>query len=291
MTDDYRALAIFVCVADNDGFTGAGKRLGLSPSVVSHHINRLEEALGTALFYRSTRSMSLTPAGARMLEPARRMIAARNEAIDALSNQNAEPIGSLKVSITAFGYETSLHQRILAFARDNRRVKFELHYTDSMVDIIAEGFDVAVRLGKLADSDLKSRKIGDFHRILVASPHYLKSLPPIKTPEDLKHCEFLSFAMIPDGFKLSKGRKTIEVAPGSTRVQLDTIAAVIAAVKAGVGIQRLPASEIEDDLVSGALVRLLPDWSLPVQGVYAVWPNANPQRRMTRTFIEAISAA
>jgi len=290
MRDDFRALAVFVSVADHGGFSGAARVLKLSPSAVTHHINRLEGMLGSAVFYRSTRSISLTPDGQKILEPARRMVDARNEAIDSLIQNSTHLVGSLKVSITAFGLETKLHQRILTFARENSQINLELHYTDAMVDIIAEGFDVAIRLGKLSDSDLKSRKIADFARILVASPHYLKSRPQIRTPDDLSHCEFLSFATIPNNFELKKGHKTHKVSSGTPRIQMNTMGAIRSAIKAGIGIQRLPASVVEDDLGSGALVRLLPDWSLPIQGVFAVWPNIKPERSMTRIFIDSISA-
>ena len=289
MTDDYRAIAIFVAVADQGGFTQAGKHLNLSTSVVSHHISRLEKSIGTALFFRSTRSISLTPDGARMIDAARRMVTARNEAIDAISDADLNSLGALNISMPAFGDTTNLHQRIWAFARRHDRLEIKLHHTDAMVDIIKEGFDVAIRLGRLSDSSLKRKRIGDFHRILVASPGYLRAVAEIKTPDDLQKCEMISFAMLPDGFVLEKGARSVNVAAKSTRIQINSISSVKSAIKAGLGIQRLPASEVQEDLEAGTLVRVLPDWDLPAEGVYAVWPDLQPLRNLTRSFIDFIT--
>lgn len=289
MIDDYRALAVFVAVAEHNGFTGAGKELGLSPSVIGHHINRLENALGITLLYRSTRSMSLTPDGVRILEPAKRMVAARNEAVERLSGSQQALIGSLKLSLPSFGYGTEVHQRLLAFIRDNPKLDVQLHHMDGQADIIRDGFDAAIRLGKLSDSGLKSRKIDEFKRIVVASPEYLRERSAIKTPADLAKCEFISFSMIPDGFELRRGRQVAKMSPRHTRLQTNSIVSVREAIKAGLGIQRLPEFEVADALASGELVQLLPDWALPVQGIFLVWPNTSNMREPVRALIDSIA--
>jgi len=291
MMDDFRALAVFVTVADEGGFTQAGRRLDLSTSVVSHHIKRLEEQLGTSLFYRSTRSMSLTPEGERMIDPARRMVAARNEAIDALAATSDQPAGHLRVTMPAFGEAQGLHAKVWSFVSAFPHVEVSLHLSDQQVDLIKEGFDVAIRLGQLSESSLKHRKIGLFERTLVAAPHYLEELPAVEVPDDLAHCRFLSFSFLPDGVTLTKGMNTVDFNPSSTRLQLNSVSAMRSAIKAGLGIQRLPTAEVQEDRNDGSLIEVLPDWSLPTTGIYAVWSDTGPQKKLTRRFIDHLADA
>ncbi|MEM9173575.1 MAG: LysR family transcriptional regulator, partial [Pseudomonadota bacterium] len=192
MIEDYRALAVFVAVADNGSFTQAGRHLHLSTSVVSHHISRLEEKLGISLFFRSTRAMSLTPEGERMLAPARRMVIAAEQALDSLSDESEQPVGELRITAPAFWDATEFNRRIWRFAQRFPQIRIKLHATDDQRDLIKEGFDLALRFGELSDSNLKSKRIGSFRRVLVSSPQYLKTRPPIKHPDDLQHCEFIA---------------------------------------------------------------------------------------------------
>lgn len=117
MSDNYRGLAVFVAVHNAGSFSAAGRRLKLSTSVVSHHISKLEERLGVALFFRSTRSLSLTSEGARILEAAQRMVSAGDEALDALSDHSEQPVGALRLTLPAFGLNSAIHQAIWNFAK------------------------------------------------------------------------------------------------------------------------------------------------------------------------------
>ncbi len=197
MIEDYRGLAVFVAVADAGSLSAAGRRLNLSTSVVSHHLSRLEAKMGTALFFRSTRSMSLTAEGHAALAPARRMVAAGEEALDALSAGSDEPVGALHITMPAWGERTRLRQKIWDFARLYPMVAISLQSSDVQSDLVKEGFDLAIRLGKLADSGLKSRRIADFKRVLVASPDYLASRQTVKTFEDLAACDFIAITCFP----------------------------------------------------------------------------------------------
>ncbi|MEM9234421.1 MAG: LysR family transcriptional regulator, partial [Pseudomonadota bacterium] len=248
MIDDFRALAVFVAVADSNSFSHAGRRLKLSTSVVSHHVSRLEEKLGVPLFYRSTRSMSLTPEGKRMVDSARRMVAAGEEALETLADANDQLKGEIRMTMPAFGDDTPLHQRVWTFVKKYPQVSVSVFKSDIALDLVKEGFDLAIRLGKLTDQKLMSRRIGDFHRTLVAAPDYLAQHPPIRTPDDLLTCEFISFSMLPDGFTLLKGEKQVEIEPVHKRVEANSIHSVKSAIMAGLGIQRLAASEVEDQL-------------------------------------------
>ena len=290
MVEDYRALAVFAAVADTGGFTAAGRALKLSTSVVSHHVSRLEDRLGAALFFRSTRSLSLTPEGARLLPAARRMVEAGRDALDALAEDGRAPVGALRVALPAFGGAKTIMQKLWGFARENPMVALSLNMSDTQIDLVKDGFDVAIRLGKLEDSALRTRKVGEFSRVLVASPGYLEARPPVTTPADLAQLDFIAMARLPEGFTLQKGRTRAEVLPKAVRVEVNSVGGARDAILAGVGLQRIPLSEVQDDLESGALVRVLPDWSLPVSNIYAVWPATAKQKNLTRLFIDHIAA-
>ncbi|MDB6179391.1 LysR family transcriptional regulator [Paracoccus sp. Z330] len=289
MIDDYRGLAVFVAIVEAGSFSEAGRRLKLSTSVVSHHLSRLEAKMGVTLFFRSTRSMSLTPEGQAALGPARRMVAAGEEALDFLGAGSEEPVGSLKISMPAFGEKTRLRQRLWEFSRRHPMVAITLHNSDKRDDLVKGGFDLAIRLGTLSDSSLKSRKIGTFRRALVASPAYLASCPPIRSIEDLQNCEFVSIAMLPDTLTLWNQGKSKTISTENTRLEVDTIGAAKSAVIAGLGVQHLPYNEVSSELLSGELAVVLPDWTLPELGIYAVWPEIGPQKQLTRRLLKFLT--
>lgn len=286
MIDDYRGLAVFVAVADAGSFSEAGRRLGLSTSVVSHHISKLEDKLGLSLFFRSTRSLSLTPEGHTILTAAKRMVSAGEEAIDLLTQKTEQPAGILQIAMPAFGERSTIHQMVWDFARENPLVSVKIKANDKQVDLIKGGFDLAIRLGKLRDNSAMSKKLGQFHRTLVAASRYLSKSGPLHTIEDLKNQDFISVAMLSQETTLIKGSEKQVFNPERSRIEVDSIMAAKSAVMAGLGIRTLPTSEIEAELESGELVQVLPDWHVPAIPIYAVWPERGRQKGLTRSFIE-----
>lgn len=291
MIEDYRGLAVFVAVSEAGSFSAAGRRLNLSTSVVSHHVSKLEAKLGATLFFRSTRSLTLTSEGHKILDAAQRMVLAGDEAIDALSNELDQPVGELRITIPAFGQRSEMHRAIWDFALKHPLVALTVSSSDRQVDIVSEGYDLAIRLGKLANSSLKSKRIGTFRRVMVASPHYVAQRPRIKTIEDLAKCDFVSITMLNDEVTLIRKNETASFEPENIRLQVDSISAAQAAVNSGLGCQHLPEAEIVDDLRDGSLVEILPDWKLPELGVYAVWPDIGPQKQLTRRLLDYLTAA
>jgi len=286
MIDDYRSLAVFVAIADTGSLSAAGRRLKLSTSVISHHLSRLEERQGVTLFFRSTRSMSLTPEGQIALDPARRMVTAGEEALDAIHAGNDEPVGTLRVAMPAFGEQGRLHAALWEFAKLHPMVAISLHCSDTPTDLVKDGFDLAIRLGTLRSSSLKSRRIADFRRLLVASPDYLAERASIKSPDDLAEHDFIAVTQIPSLMTLEQGGVSMQLDPTNSRVEVNTVTAAKAAVLAGLGIWHVPLGEIEHDLAKGRLVHILPEWELPKLGTYAVWPDIGPQKALTRRLID-----
>lgn len=291
MADEYKGLAVFAAVADAGSFSGAAKRLKLSTSVISHHISKLEERIGVSLLYRSTRSLSLTAEGEKVLPAARQMVASADQAIDALADDLDQLVGALRITMPTFGIHTAVHQAVWRFAQEHPMVALTLHSTDRQVDLVRDGFDLGIRLGNLADSSLMTRRIGTFSRRLVATPEYLNSCGSPTTPEALKACAFIALAMVPNTIVLHQGGEQISFEPDDVRLEVDTVAAAKAAVVAGLGIQRLPLSEVEAELASGDLVEALPGWQPPDLGVYAVWPDAGSQKKLTRRLVAFLVSA
>ena len=291
MSDDYRGLAVFVAVQDAGSFSAAGRRLKLSTSVVSHHISKLEHKLGVPLFFRSTRSLTLTSEGAQILEAAKRMVAAGEEALDALADHSDQPVGALRITMPAFGLNSALHRSVWRFAKSHPLVALSLHSSDTPLDLVREGYDLAIRLGRLPDSTLKSRRIGTFHRKIIASPAFLAAHRPIKTLSDLMERDFISLSMVPDTMTIRERDTDVDATPQSIRLEVDAVTAGRAAVLEGLGWMNMPLTEIEDDLKSGALVEISPKWTLPAMGVFAVWPDAGPQKKLTRRLIDFLVEA
>ncbi|MEL6434008.1 MAG: LysR family transcriptional regulator [Pseudomonadota bacterium] len=286
MIQDFRGLAVFAAVAEAGSFTEAGRRLKLSTSVISHHVSKLEQKLGASLFFRSTRSLTLTPEGQSILIAAQRMVRAGAEAMDTFAQTSEQPVGSLRISVPAFGEQSPIHRTVWEFVEQHPMVSLTLHASDSPVDLVKKGFDLAIRLGRLGDSAMMNRKIGEFHRMTVASPGYLAKRPTIKTLDDLKACEFVSIAMLPDEITLEMNDEQATFLPEQTRLETTSVTAAKGAVTAGIGVQVLPTSEIEAELNSGKLVEVLPEWKPPVLGMYAVWPDLGTQKKLSRRFIE-----
>lgn len=289
MSDDYRALAVFAAVHEAGSFSGAGRRLKLSTSVVSHHISKLERRLGVSLFYRSTRSLALTSEGQKILTAAQRMVAAAEEALDALADDSDQPVGALRITMPAFGMNSSMHNAVWCFAKKHPMVAISLHSTDKPVDLVREGYDLAIRLGRLTDSTLKNRRIGTFHRKIVAAPEYLNNRSKITELNHLAESDFISLAMLPDTMTVREKDHDVTLTLQNIRLEVDAVTAGRAAVLQGLGIMILPLNEIEEDLKSGALVEVSRKWSMPSFGIYAVWPDSGPQKKLTRRMIDFLA--
>lgn len=286
MIDDLRALAIFAKVAEAGSFSAAGRVLRLSTSVVSHHVKALETRHGVSLFRRSTRALSLTSEGQRLLEAARRMVEAAEEGLDAIADISVDPAGALRLTAPAFLMNSSQESAIWQFASRYPNVAVTLYSSDEQINLVAEGFDMAIRLGVLSDSALRSRKIGTFERCLVAAPSYLKSIEKPVVPKDLTRCDFVLLDMLSEKFVLKRGSEKVTVQPEQSRVLVNSVSSARSAVLAGLGVQKLPLSTVVEDLAAGRLERILPEWSLPTLYIHAVWPEASHRSTLVRLLLD-----
>jgi DNA-binding transcriptional LysR family regulator len=288
MIDDLRAMAIFATVAESGSFSAAGRQLRLATSGISQHVTKLEDRLGVTLFYRSTRSLSLTNEGKKLLEHAKRMMAAAEDGLNSVVDISQEPAGALMVTLPAFMAESIYEQAILDFVSRHQSVAMTIKYLDRNFDLVTEGIDLALRMGELPDSTLRSRRLGSFKRKLVCSPSYLAKAGAIKSVEDLRACDFVTMEGLVDQLTLLKRDRSEIIHTNRGRVQVDSFVALRSAILTGLGVQRLPASVANADLKAGKLVELLPDWAIPELGIFAVWPDTSRRSSLTRLLIDHV---
>ncbi len=291
MIDLLRQMAIFAKTVDHGSFRGAAKALNLSPSVVSHHISQLEEQLGTALLYRSTRKLSVTDDGARLLVQARAMVSAAEAGLEDLADRGRELSGQLSLTMPAVMTQTVVTERIATFSAAHPNVHLTIDFSDTRRELIGAGFDLAIRMGWLADSALKARKLFDLDRFLVASPEFLEAQTPPEVPKDLESWSWLELSPVPlkPRFKLPNG-KTTTIRP-SPRIRVNDAHALRHLARSGAGLAILPDRLVKRDLSDGVLARLRPEWALDPIGVYVVWPPNAPKGGLIARLVQTLAGA
>lgn len=280
-------LRTFVEVAAAEGITPAAHRLGVSKSIVSRRLARLEEELGVQLVARTTRGAGLTEAGITFRDYAARICAEIDLAKDAIL-----PTGNLRGRLRiaaplSFG---PLHFAPVFAEMARRHPDLHIHtsYTDRFVDLVAEGFDCAVRVGHLPDSNLLARRIGPIYGRFVASPDYIKKHGSPETPDELLNHETLMQGTEP--WQVMDGTKIIAINPQG-RFKADNGVALATAAIAGIGIAMLPDGLMTEHLASGALVPVMTRYAIAHAGIYVVRPSGQQQpsrkiRLLTELLVE-----
>lgn len=289
MIDELRALAIFAKVIEAGSFRSAANALKLSPSVVSHHVAQLEERLGVALLYRSTRRLSLTHEGKKLFISAKAMLSAAEQGLNSIAYSAEEPTGKLNLTVPAMLTRSLLIDDIAEFAKMFPEVSLSINFSDTQQDLIREGIDLAIRMGNLKDSGLKSKRLFTMTRKLVASPVLMDKHPSPQQPQDLFKWNWIGFKVRPHTKKLihQSGKKfLIDFEP---RIIVDSMDAVCQLAIAGLGLATPPAFLVAENIQQGSLVEPLPKWQPESIPVYAVWPPNVPKESLTfrlMTFLE-----
>jgi DNA-binding transcriptional LysR family regulator len=285
---DLNDLLVFEAVAETGGFTAAAERLGVATAKVSVEISRLESKLGVALFTRTTRKVVMTDAGQTLYEESRPLLHALTEAIERAGSGKEKLTGTLRISSTVDHATSSIAPALAAFARLHPHLAVDLRTSDRVVDLIEEGIDAAIRLGWLRDSSLRAVKLGEFEQYVVASPTYLRRLKRPHTPEDLVALDWVALTLLPTPltwkFSSSGGEtKTIHV---KSRFRVDSPGALRSLLQQHVGVSVLDQFNAQEGINSKRLIRLLPEWSLPPAGIYAVYPSGRQVPAKVRSFID-----
>ncbi|WXB13191.1 LysR family transcriptional regulator [Pendulispora albinea] len=268
-------------------FTAAAEPLGLTKAMVSHHLARLERELGVSLMVRTTRRMALTEAGAAFHADCVRILSETNAAIARVAQNREKPTGTLRLT-SSTDYGPGVLAPLLAdFMRRHPQLQVDLVIGDEIRDLIAERFDLAIRVGWLRDSSLRTVRLAAFHQLVVAAPHYLTARGTPRTPLELANHDWIAVAPLPSPLRWTftgtdGNRRTVRMRQVA---QANNVAAVRGLVINGAGISILPDCLIGDDVRQGRLVSLLPTYRLREGGIHAVYPGPQAPPKV-RLFIE-----
>jgi DNA-binding transcriptional LysR family regulator len=289
--DRLSSLTAFVHAADTRSFTAAGRQLGISSSAVGKAIARLEERLGVRLFNRSTRSIALTPEGETFLNRCQRIFREIEAAEVELAYTSSAPRGRLRVSLPLVG--STMASAINRFMAAYPEIELDLDFTDRMVDVIEEGFDVVMRTGPALDSSLMTRTLGSFQYCIIGSPAYLQQHQALEVLEDLTTHACLHHRWPATG-KLERwplARDGVEVELElPVRAVASTLEPLISMATEGLGLTCVPVFTVAAQLEAGTLVSVLPDYVSGANTFRALWPSGRQAVPKVRVFVDFMSA-
>lgn len=287
--DRIASMSAFVQVVDQGSFSGAAKRLELSPAMVTGHVQALEKRLGIQLLNRTTRKVSPTEAGRAFYDRCIQILADVEEAESAASELHSQPRGRVRLN-TSVALARLVAPLITEYVSVYPEVSFDLIMTDRMVDLVEEGFDLALRVGPLPDSSLITRRLGLGRKVLCASPTYLAQHGTPERPSDLARHNCLthinSFLEHRWRFTGPDGEQEVEV---SGNLRTNSVEGMRAAAVAGQGVCLLPAASVGDDVRAGHLARLLPEYRTSEAIIQAVYPASRHLPLKVRTFIDFLA--
>jgi DNA-binding transcriptional LysR family regulator len=287
-----RELRAFAAAARRLNFSRAAHEVGCTPSVLSRRIATLEEAVGQRLFLRTTRRMALTARGELLLGQWQRMEAAMLDMAADLRPADGALAGRLCVHLPSNYGRHRIAPLLADFMREHPGLRIEAVYDDGYVDMVAARVDLAVRVGRLADAQLRARRVGTMRVFLCASPAYLASAPPLRDPADLRAHRCLAFSGYRTGtlwqFSHGRRRRSVRIEPV---LSCNDAQAIRDTVLAGVGIG-LQGDYMADGLVAeGRLTEVLPDWQLPAMPVHLLWLPGADRTPAVRRLIDHLADA
>jgi DNA-binding transcriptional LysR family regulator len=288
--DRLAAIAAFIRVVENGGFTAAARHLNLSPTMVSNHVQELEDRLGARLLNRTTRRVSLTEIGREYYERSAHILADLDEADRAAGALQATPRGRLRVHCHP-ALARIIAPLVTAYLRDNPEVSVDLRRGDQMIDLLEEEFDLAIRPYAPPDSSLMVRRLADWRHVLCCSRSYLETHPKPVSPADLSAHNCIRYAFYPfgDEWRFTNpdgGPLTVRVA--GNLVTSDTELRRHAVI-AGLGLAIFPPFNIHEELRTGSLVPLLRNYPTPELSIAALYPHRQHLAAKVRVFIDALA--
>lgn len=282
----FGALKAFVYAAESRSFTEAGRKLGTTSSAIGKAIVKLEQELGISLFHRSTRAITLTAEGQLFLDRSQRILSELNEAKIELAQIKFAPQGKLRVGLPQFAIH--LMPKFIEFQKTYPDIELELSFSDQLVNIIEDGFDIVMRVGQIIDSRLKVRHLHTYQHLLVASPTYLIENGIPQQPSDLIHHKCLRYRY-PTSKKLVDwgfihGQETTCTIPVSAIT--DAIEPLKTMSESGLGIALLPDFMVKDSIQDGKLKIVLNNYIQDDRSVYILWPSSRQSLPKIKVFID-----
>lgn len=281
-------IAVFVQVVERGSFTAAAEHLGLSRPVVSKYITRLEDRLGARLLNRTTRRLSLTEAGRAFFARSQRGLQEIEAAEAEVSHLQQTPRGKLRLNTPmSFGIR-HIAPALADFLARYPELTIDMSLDDRQVDLIEEGFDLAIRIAELPDSTLIARRLGPCRHVVCASPAYLKQYGAPKTPDDLRRHNVLTYRYqdSPGEWRFVTPEGRFVSIPVSGSIQMNNSLAIREAVLSGAGITLTPTFIVGGDIKSGRLEKLLPEYRAQEISIYAVYPERRHLLPKVQAFVD-----
>ncbi len=278
--NDFGALSAFLIVAEERSFTRAARRLGVTPSAVSHSMRELEEAIGVRLLSRTTRSVAPTDAGEHLRARLRPAFTEIDEALEQVAGLRDHPSGRVRLLVPRLAVETVLAPKIGEFARKFPEVVLDVTTDDSRMDIVGRGFDAGIQFGEYIAKDMIAVRVSpDVKPVIVGSPGYLQSRPRPKSPRDLVRHRCINFRHGDAGlyrWEFEKGRKSLSVSVSGPLIT-DGLNLVIRAALDDAGLAYMGEDKAAPYLASGTLIPVLEEWCQPFPGFFLFYPSRRQQ--------------
>jgi DNA-binding transcriptional LysR family regulator len=251
---DFEAWSIFACVVEQKSFTSAANALGLSKATISKAVTRLELQVGAPLFHRTSRRLSLTESGAKLVEHARAILAEGQAAEEAARDEASEPVGLVRLAAPmSFGLR-HVGPVVAEFLCDYRGISIDMHLSDAKVDLIGEGFDIGLRIASLPDSSLRTRKLRDVKTHIVAAPSYLGRMGAPRHPAELGEHECLRYSLLttPELWRFTNQKGEEAAVRPHGRLRANNSDVMLYSLRSGHGIAVVPDFIIDADLATTA---------------------------------------
>ncbi|AMD58575.1 LysR family transcriptional regulator [Agrobacterium pusense] len=290
--DTLTRIRAFIDVVEAEGFSAAARKTGRSKALLSKYVRELEDDLGALLLNRTTRQFSLTEAGHTYYRTASDILKEIDNLADLVREKNADLKGKLRISVPRTFIDAEVGQSLIDFAKENPELSLEIVAEDRFVDLIEEGFDLAIRITRLEDSGLIARKLSDFRVYAVATADFVAQHGPLDGPQDFSRVPFI----IDTNTRFHNTVRYLEPDGGSNSVaisgpiEVNSPQATLRAARAGLGIAMVPDFIARPYIQSGELVTLFDDYISKDRGIYAVYPHRRYLPAKVRSFVDYLSA-
>ncbi|WP_066797177.1 LysR family transcriptional regulator [Sphingomonas soli] len=288
---DFEAWAVFAAVVEHRSFSAAADALAVSKATVSKAISRLELRLGTTLFHRTSRRLTLTDSGRALAEHAQRILSEGEAAEEAAFESASAPAGLVRLAAPlTFGIQ-AVAPLLAEFMAAHPGIKIDLRLSDAFVDIVGEGIDIALRIAELPDSSLRARRLGAVTAHVVGAPAYFAQHGHPAHPADLARHACFTYANTanPDTWRFRKAGGEEAAVRVEGPIRTDSGDAMLPALRAGLGVAILPGFIVDKDLAAGTLEAVLPEWSIGASALHLITPPGTLRPARVEALIEFLS--
>jgi len=288
MLDHLKRVAIFSVVAKSGGFSTAARSLGMTPANVSHQIKKLEEHVGVALFSRSTRNLTLTPEGRKLVPFADDVVRASKDGLSELRS-GLGSLGQINVVIPEFLIDSDIYEAIFDYLKKVHPIKLSISYRDNYVNLIENGYDLAVVCSSLPNSSLKTKALSSCDWVLLGSHALIEETDGIHHPSELGRFKSIAVKGFNPTFKMCREDQCEWVSLGAGSISSDSFSGCFYPLRKGLGIQRVPRTLAQPYLDKGLVVELLPDWHIEPSNISAVWAPDLNGTSLVRSMVDHIT--